>query len=80
MFNRLDGERIGLIRWNDDPETMIQNALQPASISRVILDPSRRRARVVVTEDQLSLTVGRRGVNRDLASRICGWEIEILTG
>src|SRR5690242_1315652 len=77
VIEQLDGERIDLIRWHDSPETLIANALQPAHIKWVTLHPAQHRATVIVEEDSLSLAHGRGDVNRELASRLCGWEIEI---
>jgi len=79
VVNQLEGERIDLFRWQDSPEQLICNALQPAVIAEVILHPAQHRATVVVREDQVSLALGRRGVNRDLASKISGWEIEFVS-
>ena len=80
VVDLLDGERIDLCRWHDDPATLIRHALQPAAIEAVLLHPAQHRATVVVKEDQVSLALGRRGVNRELASRLCGWEIEVIAG
>lgn len=77
IVDALDGELIDLIRWHDSPERLIANALQPASIEEVILHPAQHRAVVVVKADQASLARGRRGENRDLASRLCSWQIEV---
>ena len=77
VVDRLGGERIDLVRWDDSPERLITNALQPAAIERVILYPAERRAVVVVEPDQVSLALGRRGANRYLASKLSGWEIEV---
>ena len=79
IVDELGGERIDIVRWNDSPETLIVSALQPATIEEVILHHAQRRAVVVVKEDQLSLVEGRWGLNRELASRLCGWEIEAMT-
>jgi N utilization substance protein A len=77
IVDALDGERIDLIRWNDSPEQLIANALQPAAIERVVLHPAEHRAVVVVKADQVSLVLGRRGENRQLASELSGWQIEV---
>ena len=77
VVDALDGERIDLIRWHDSPERFIANALQPAAIEEVILHPAQHRAVVVVKADQASLATGHRGQNRELASRLCGWQIEL---
>jgi N utilization substance protein A len=77
IVDRLDGERIDLVRWDESLERLISNSLQPAVVEAVVLHPAQHRATVVVKEDQLSLATGLRGVNRELASRICAWDIEI---
>jgi len=77
IVDELGGERIDLIRWNDSAEQLITNALQPAAIERVILHPAEHRAVVVVEADQVSLVLGRRGENRQLASELSGWKIEV---
>jgi N utilization substance protein A len=73
----LGGERIDLIRWTDSIEQLIINALQPAVIDGVILHPAEHRAVVVVKPDQVSLVLGRGGLNRQLASDLSGWQIEV---
>jgi N utilization substance protein A len=78
VVDELEGERIDLIRWHDAPEELICRALQPAMIEEVILHPAQHRATVLVREDQVALARGRRGVNRDLASKLTGWEIEVV--
>jgi N utilization substance protein A len=75
IVDALGGERIDLIRWQDSPERLIANALQPAIIEQVLLHPAEHRAVVVVKPDQVSLVLGRRGDNRQLASELSGWEI-----
>jgi N utilization substance protein A len=77
IVDALGGERIDLIRWNDAPERLIANALQPATIAQVILHPVQHRAVVRVKGDQASLALGRAGQNRELASRLSGWQIEV---
>jgi N utilization substance protein A len=77
IVDALGGERIDLIRWHDSPEQLIVNALQPALIERVLLYPAEYRAVVVVKPDQVSLVLGRRGENRQLASELSGWQIDV---
>jgi transcription termination/antitermination protein NusA len=77
--NELAGEHIDVIRHNTDPNVMIPNALQPAKVEQVLLCDMIGRAIVLVQEDQLSLAIGRRGQNVRLASKLCGWDIEIMT-
>jgi N utilization substance protein A len=79
IVDELSGERIDIVRWNDDPEILIPNALQPAEVEQVLLCDMIGRAIVLVREDQLSLAIGRRGQNVRLASKLCVWDIEIMT-
>ncbi len=79
IIDELNGERIDIIRWSDESETLIANALKPAEISHIQLDPQSSKALVLVDEDQLSLAIGRRGQNVRLASKMTGWEIDIMT-
>ncbi|TWT68457.1 transcription termination factor NusA [Crateriforma conspicua] len=76
----LAGEHIDVVRFSDDPQVLIPNALQPAEVEQVLLCDLIGRAIVLVQEDQLSLAIGRRGQNVRLASKLCGWDIEIMTG
>ncbi|MCZ2328058.1 transcription termination factor NusA [Bartonella sp. F02] len=75
----LQGEKIDIIPWSPDAATFIVNALQPAEVSKVVLDEEAERIEVVVPDDQLSLAIGRRGQNVRLASQLTGWNIDILT-
>ena len=79
IVDELSGERIDIVRWSDDLEDLIPNALQPAEVEQVILCKMLGRAIVLVREDQLSLAIGRRGQNVRLASKLSGWDIEIMT-
>jgi N utilization substance protein A len=79
IVDELGGERIDIVRWNDSLQVMIPNALQPATIEEVFLYQMLGRAVVLVKEDQLSLAIGRRGQNVRLASKLVGWDIEIMT-
>jgi N utilization substance protein A len=79
IVDELAGERIDIVRWSDDMQVLIPNALQPAEVDEVILCPMLGRAIVLVREDQLSLAIGRRGQNVRLGSKLCGWDIEIMT-
>ena len=79
IVDELAGERIDIVRWDDDLQVLIPNALQPAEVEEVILCQMLGRAIVLVREDQLSLAIGRRGQNVRLASKLCGWDIEIMT-
>jgi N utilization substance protein A len=79
VVGELQGEKIDIIPWSPDPATFIVNALQPAEVSKVVLDPDEGRVEVVVDESQLSLAIGRRGQNVRLASQLTGWQIDIMT-
>lgn len=79
IVDELSGERIDIVRYSDDMQVLIPNALQPAEVEEVILCQMLGRAIVLVQEDQLSLAIGRRGQNVRLASKLCGWDIEIMT-
>lgn len=79
IVDELAGERIDIVRWDEDPQVLIPNALQPAKVDQVLLCDMLGRAIVLVAEDQLSLAIGRRGQNVRLASKLCGWDIEIMT-
>src|SRR5882762_3355987 len=75
----LQGEKIDIIQWNQDPATFVVNALAPAEVTKVVLDDDSGRIEVVVPDEQLSLAIGRRGQNVRLASQLTGWDIDILT-
>jgi N utilization substance protein A len=79
IVDELGGERIDIVRWNESLQVLIPNALQPAEIDEVMLCHLLGRAIVLVREDQLSLAIGRRGQNVRLASKLVGWDIEIMT-
>nr|WP_309502706.1 transcription termination factor NusA [uncultured Roseovarius sp.] len=79
VVNELQGEKIDIIPWNEDQPTFLVNALQPAEVSKVVLDEEAGKIDVVVPEDQLSLAIGRRGQNVRLASQLTGLDIDIMT-
>ena len=79
IVNELQGEKIDIIQWSDDPATFIVQSLVPAEVSKVVLDEDAKRVEVVVPDDQLSLAIGRRGQNVRLATQLTEWEIDILT-
>ena len=79
VVNELQGEKIDIIPWNEDVPTFLVNALQPAEVSKVVLDEDAERIEVVVPEEQLSLAIGRRGQNVRLASQLTGLDIDIMT-
>ncbi len=79
VVNELQGEKIDIIPWNEDPATFLVNALQPAEVSKVVIDEENNRIEVVVPDGQLSLAIGRRGQNVRLASQLTGLDIDIMT-
>ena len=79
VVNELQGEKIDIIPWNEDQATFLVNALQPAEVSKVVIDEEAGKIEVVVPDEQLSLAIGRRGQNVRLASQLTGLDIDILT-
>ncbi len=75
----LQGEKIDIIPWSQDPATFVVNALAPAEVAKVVLDEDTHKIEAVVPDEQLSLAIGRRGQNVRLASMLTGWDIDILT-
>lgn len=79
IVNELQGEKIDIVRYNDDIKEYIKAALLPAEISEIKLDKNKKRAEVIVANDQLSLAIGKHGQNVRLASKLIGWELDIRT-
>lgn len=79
VVQEMQGEKIDIIPWSEDIATFVVNALQPATVSRVVIDEEEGRIEVVVPDDQLSLAIGRRGQNVRLASQLTGLAIDIMT-
>ena len=79
IVDELGGEKIDIVRWNDSSKILIANSLKPAEVAEIALCFELGRATVVVTDDQLSLAIGKRGQNVRLAARLTGWDIDILT-
>jgi transcription termination/antitermination protein NusA len=79
VVNELQGEKIDIIPWNADQATFLVNALQPAEVSKVVIDDDAGKIEVVVPDEQLSLAIGRRGQNVRLASQLTGLDIDIVT-
>ncbi len=78
VMDELSNERIDIIQWSDDSEKFIKAGLAPAKIAYIHLDHGRKRASVYVNTDQRPLAIGKKGQNVQLASKLCGWEIDIL--
>lgn len=81
VIDELRGERIDIIRWSDSLEQLIMNGLKPATIllDNIFPDVDNHSAVVIVDEEQQSLAIGKKGQNVRLASRLCGWDIDIKT-
>ncbi|GHT07686.1 transcription termination/antitermination protein NusA [Planctomycetales bacterium] len=79
IVDELGGEKIDIVRWNDNIEMFIRNALAPAEIQAIEFDARRNRARVIVDDEQLSLAIGRKGQNVRLSSKLTGWDLSVMT-
>ncbi|MDB5253974.1 MAG: nusA [Parcubacteria group bacterium] len=77
VMSEIRGEKIDVIEWNEDPKKFIEEALQPAKVSKIELDEESHTARVHVSEDQQSLAIGKGGQNVRLAAKLTGWKIDI---
>lgn len=79
IVNALGGEKVDLYKWSEDPEELITNSLQPASVTKVLsIDPKAKSSVVVVPNEHLSLAIGKSGQNVRLAVQSCGWKIDIM--
>ena len=79
VVQELRGEKIDIVPFNEDPARFVCNAIQPATVSRVLIDAERHTMELVVPDDKLSLAIGKRGQNVRLASRLTGWRIDIYS-
>jgi N utilization substance protein A len=79
VVGELQGEKIDIVEYSEDPATLIVNAISSAEVTKVVMDEDNGKVEIVVPDDQLSLAIGRRGQNVRLASQLCGWSIDILT-
>jgi len=79
IVEEVAGEKIDIVRFNESPQVFIANGLKPAEVKEILLNRDINRATVLVSEDQLSLAIGKRGQNVRLAARLSGWNIDILT-
>ena len=77
IVRELGGEKIDIIRYSDDVEVYIKNAMAPAELKKVTLNPERQSAEILVEDDQLSLAIGKKGQNVRLASKLVGWELDV---
>ncbi len=79
VVQELRGEKIDIVPFNEDPARFVCNAIQPATVSRVLIDAERHTMELVVPDDKLSLAIGKKGQNVRLASRLTGWRIDIYS-
>jgi len=79
VVNELQGEKIDIIKWTEDLPTLVAESLSPAEIQKVLIDEQNKRIDVILSEDNLSKAIGRRGQNVRLASKLINYEIDILT-
>ena len=77
IVDQLNGEKIDIIKWNDDPAELIANALNPAEVLKVVTNEEEKEAKVVVPDFQLSLAIGKEGQNARLAAKLTGWKVDI---
>ena len=79
VVNELQGEKIDIINWSEDPAILVSSALSPADVLRVNVDTQRKKLDVILTEENLSKAIGRRGQNVRLATKLLNYEINIMT-
>ncbi|MCL6606902.1 MAG: transcription termination factor NusA [Geminicoccaceae bacterium] len=79
VVQELGGEKVDIIPWSPDPATFVCNALAPAEVSKVVLDPEAKRIEVIVPDHMQHIAIGRRGQNVRLASQLTGWDIDIVS-
>ncbi len=79
VVNELQGEKIDIVNWSEDPAILVSNALSPAEVQRVNVDLERKKLDVILTEENLSKAIGRRGQNVRLATKLLNYEINIMT-
>ena len=80
IVQELQGEKIDVVHWSSDPATFIVNALAPNEVLKIVIDEENKNAEIVLSEEQLSLAIGRRGQNIKLISQLTGWHIDMMTG
>ena len=79
IVNELHGEKIDIIKWTEDLPTLISESLSPAEIQKVLIDQDNKRIDIILTEENLSKAIGRRGQNVRLATKLMNYEINIMT-
>ena len=79
VSNELNGERVDIVLWNDNPATFVINAMAPAEVQSIIVDEEKHSMDIAVAEDKLSQAIGRGGQNVRLASKLSGWQLNVMT-
>ena len=77
MVDELRGEKVDIVKYNENPATYVSNALSPAQVVRAEADEAEKVCRIVVPDFQLSLAIGKEGQNARLAAKLTGWKIDI---
>jgi N utilization substance protein A len=77
IVRELNNEKVDIIRWDPNVRNFITNALAPAKLKTFEIDEARKRVKIMVSEDQLSLAIGKRGQNARLTSKLTGWQVDI---
>jgi len=77
IVQELRGEKIDIVEFSEDPETYIKNALSPAKVARIVLNPEDKQMTIIVAEDQMSLAIGKKGQNVRLAAKLVRWKVDI---
>jgi N utilization substance protein A len=79
VSNELNGERIDIVLWNESPAQFVINAMAPAEVQSIIVDEEKHSMDIAVAEDKLSQAIGRGGQNVRLASKLSGWQLNVMT-
>jgi len=79
VSNELNGERIDIVLWNDNPAQFVINAMAPAEVQSIVVDEEKHSMDLAVAEDKLSQAIGRGGQNVRLASKLTGWQLNVMT-
>ena len=79
IVSELRGEKVDIVEWKEDPAEFVANAISPARVKEVLVDPDNATAEVIVPDNQLSLAIGKEGQNARLAAKLTGWRIDILS-
>lgn len=79
VSNELNGERVDIVLWDDDPAQLVVNAMAPAEIASIVVDEEAHSMDIAVREDQLAQAIGRNGQNVQLASKLSGWTLNVMT-